>query len=234
MNSYYVVLNSMYAKLIRFRALPYKTLSLAFLAGALISLGNAAMLVVRSGGDTVPELVLSGICFSFGLFAVVMCGAELFTGDVIMSIGLFDGRWGIAETLEMLALVWLFNMIGATSVSMMLTGAGFHPSATADIIAAKSSLDMTSAFMRGIACNFIVCFAVWVSHLRNSLTDSFFAVLLPVTAFVMCGFEHSIANMYYLPFAFDAMLPNVLVVTAGNVFGGLLFCGLMAIGMRDA
>ncbi len=210
----------------------WRTVAMGLLAGVLIALGNAVMLVVRSDASLSPSLslVISGACFSVGLASVMLCGAELFTGDVLMAIGCREGRYGVGDLCVVLGMVWVCNLVGAVTTSSLLTMGGFCPSVTQSLIEAKESLDPTWAFVRGFGCNMLVCLAVWFGHMRKSVTDVFAAALLPVTAFVTCGFEHSVANMYYLPMAGEAMMSNVIVVTMGNVVGGLAFCGLMALG----
>lgn len=232
MDAYELVVESGVKKVDRCRLRLPRTCALGLLAGVLISLGNAVMLVVRSDQTLPPAVsaVLSGACFSVGLAAVMLCGAELFTGDVLMFVGCRERRHGIPETCIVLWTVWALNLLGAMAASSALGWAGFHPSATEAVLRAKESLAPSEAFLRGVACNFLVCLAVWLGHMRTSVTDAFVAALLPVTTFVACGFEHSVANMYYLPMGGEAMVSNVLVVTLGNLVGGLAFCALMTIG----
>lgn len=230
-DTYDAVVASSTMKVSRFRRHPMATAAMGFLAGILIALGNSVMLVVRSDQSLSPalSLVLSGACFSVGLASVILCGAELFTGDMLMLIGWHEKRYDMPDMVATMAIVWVCNLLGSVFTSWLLSMGGFCPSATQSVVDAKVSLDLGWAFVRGFGCNMLVCLAVWFGHMRKSVTDAFVAALLPVTAFVTCGFEHSVANMYYLPIAGVAMMPNILLVTLGNVCGGVNFCGLMMV-----
>lgn len=233
---------------------PGRAFALAVLAGALIGLGGMMLLLVRADGSLPPaaSALLAGAAFSLGLFGVMTCGAELFTGDSLMVLGALDGRYGWGRIAGHWALVYAGNLVGSLAVAALLRAAGFASlsggavgAAAVAVAQAKCSLGPAEMLARGALCNLLVCLAVWIGFAGRTVTDRFVAALMPVTAFVACGLEHSVANMMLLPFALmvdaaaapapGAMLANLAVVTAGNVIGGAaLFAGTMwlALGGR--
>lgn len=223
-----------------------KAFVLAMLAGAFIGFGGMMLLLVKTDASLSPAMssLLSGLAFSLGLFAVVMAGGELFTGNSLMVLGLAEGRYSLRDLLGSWGVVYIGNAIGSVAVAALLRLAGFDlmgngamASTIASVATAKCSLTIQQMLFRGAMCNFLVCLGVWMSFSGHSATDKLAAVALPVTAFVSCGFEHSVANMMLLPLgmmsAADGVgisllsaLTNIAVVTAGNVIGGaLLFAG---------
>lgn len=218
---------------------------LAVLAGALIGLGGMMLLLVKGDGALSPSVsaLLGGLCFSLGLFAVVMCGAELFTGNSLMVLGAARGRYGWGEMLARWALVYAGNLVGSLAVAVLLHLCGFSAaggavgSALGTIADAKCSLPPVQLLARAAMCNLLVCLGVWIAAAGRSACDRLAAVALPVTAFVACGFEHSVANMMLLPLALiegvggspAGLAANLAFVTVGNVVGGaLLFGGVWA------
>lgn len=227
-------------------------LTLATLAGAFIALG--AMLSTLAAADIgtllphgLARLVI-GAAFSLGLVLVVVCGAELFTGDVLMTIAWASRRLGGAAMLRVWALVLAGNFIGGVGTAVLvflsghLDGGNGAVAATALAIARdKAALGVGDAFWRGVLCNVLVCLAVWGSFAARSVTDKILIVVLPVTAFVAAGFEHSIANFYFL--AIGWLLANPLPgsgvvealrllgtqvpVVAGNLVGGACLVALV-------
>ena len=229
-----------------------QTLTLAILAGAFIGFGGAAYTMVMTGADPGfgPARLLGGAVFSLGLILVIVGGAELFTGNALMTMAAVDGRITPAQLLRNWSIVYAGNAVGsvALAVAFALTGLLDGPmGATAAAIAdGKGALDPAAAFMRGILCNALVCLAVWLTFSARSTTDRILAVIFPIAAFVAAGFEHSVANMYFIPVALllEAIDPsfvaaagvdvsalgwgaffgkNLLPVTIGNVLGGSLF-----------
>lgn len=212
----------------------------AVLAGVLISIGAAFMLFVRADLTLNPAMrgVLSGLCFSVGLFGVMCSGAELFTGDCLMLLGVVDGERYPEELMHRLVVAYLGNLVGALATVVVVNACvPDFCGAALTLATAKSTLPWWIAMARGIGCNVLVCLAVWSARLACSPTGRFFSCLLPVTCFVALGFEHSVANMFILPFGsmfgqvpIAGALGNLMWVTAGNVIGGFAFAMLA----RDA
>jgi formate/nitrite transporter len=232
--------------------------ALAVLAGAFIALGGVVSTVALAGADDAPwgaTRVLAGIAFSVGLVLVVVGGAELFTGNNLIVMAWAGGRVGTGAVLRNWALVYVGNFAGGLGIALAAYGARLHEAgggvfgATAlAIAAAKLELGFGQAVLLGALCNVLVCLAVWLSYSARSTTDRLLAVIPPVAAFVAAGFEHSVANMYFVPFAlFLAQLDpgfaaarvaeadaltwgaflawNLGPVTLGNVIGGTLLVG---------
>ena len=239
-------------------------LALAVLAGAYIALGALFSTVAMAGGDAMPYGVtrlLGGLTFSLGLVMVMVGGAQLFTGDALMVMAWASHRLTVAEMLRVWCLVWLGNFVGAAGTALLVFLSGQYGFGHAEvgrtalyIANAKTALPPMNAFFLGILCNVLVCLAVWMTLGARSVTDKVVAMALPVTAFAAAGFEHSIANMYFIPLgaliqwgapdAFWAALgtagpdPETTVtvanfalrlglVTLGNWVGGALFVGGM-------
>jgi len=217
---------------------------LGVLAGAFIGLGSLYYTIVVSDPGLTHALqrVLGGVVFSLGLLLVVVAGAELFTGNNLIAMAWAEGKVGTGEVLRNWAIVCAANFAGAVGLAALVFWSG-HADAYAGtylkIAAAKSSLPLAEAFFRGVLCNVLVCMAVWMAMAGRSVTDRFFAIVLPISAFVAAGFEHSIANMYFLPLG--AMLQaaagepvalawlwrNLVPVIAGNLVGGSVLVALV-------
>ncbi len=221
-----------------------QTLTLAILAGVFIALGGAAYTAVMTGVDpTGPARFLGGVVFSLGLILVIVGGAELFTGNALMTMAAVDRKITLSALLRNWGIVYLGNLIGALALAaaMLATGLLDGPmGATASRIAdAKVSLTPVEAFSRGILCNALVCLAVWLTFAARTAAGKILAILWPISAFVLLGFEHSIANMYLLPqgiiagaqIGTAAVLANLFWVTLGNIIGG---AGGVALAYRFA
>lgn len=221
-----------------------QTLTLGVLAGAFIAFGAMFFTLVITGSELGfgPTRLLGGMAFSLGLVLVIIGGAELFTGNSLIVLGLADGRVTLAGLLRNWGIVYLGNLIGgvATAGFVHLSGIldmnGGAVGITAMGIAdAKLALDPLQAFTRAILCNVLVCLAVWMCFAAHSVSGKVLVILFPITAFVALGFEHSVANMYMIPVgmmhagAIDtgAFLTNLAVVTAGNVIGGGVLVALV-------
>jgi formate transporter len=237
------------------------TLALGVLAGAFIGLGAMFSTVVATDtglGYGVTRLLV-GLSFSLGLVLVVVGGAELFTGNNLIVMAWAHGKVSTGALGRNWAIVYVGNFIGAlaTAVGVYLTGIaaldGHKVGATALVIAnAKVNLAWTEAFMRGVYCNALVCLAVWLCYSARTSADKILCVLFPITAFVAAGFEHSIANMYFIPLGLflrgdeailaatqkdpadftlltwsGFLLDNLVPVTLGNIVGGALMVGLV-------
>ncbi|HXH20703.1 MAG TPA: formate/nitrite transporter family protein [Dehalococcoidia bacterium] len=226
---------------------------LAVLAGAFIALGANffTVVVTESSLGFGPSRLLGGLAFSLGLILVVIGGAELFTGNNLMVMAFAAGKVQAVRLLAVWAVVYAGNFAGAvaTAVLVLLSGqwrlGGEEVGATAVRIAsAKVDLDFEGAFFLGVLCNALVCLAVWLTYSARSTIDKAVAIVFPISAFVAAGFEHSIANMYFIPlgillenrvgaassadlgwvaFASDNLLP----VTLGNMVGGGVLVGLV-------
>ncbi len=220
---------------------------LGMLAGAFIGVGAMFNVIVLSDASMPigARRVLGGMVFSLGLFLVLVAGAELFTGNNLLAMAWAERK----ITTQAVLMNWL--VIGATNfVGAVMLAALVYLSGHADndggavretylrIAAAKTSLPPLRAFFSGVMCNVLVCIAVWVALAGRSVTDKLLAILLPVSAFVAAGFEHSVANMYLLPLAmmlqadagqavaWSGLWRNLLPVIAGNLVGG---SGLVAL-----
>jgi formate transporter len=233
-----------------------RTFVLAVLAGAFIGLGAMFATVVTAGGTDVPfgvNRLLGGVVFSLGLVLVVVAGAELFTGNNLIVMAWADRRIPLRRLLRNWGIVYAGNFAGASATALLVFAArqyefgdglvGQNVLAIAD---AKTSLGWGQAVALGALCNALVCLAVWLSYAARSVTDKVLAVIFPITAFVAAGFEHSVANMYFLPIGLlvkgtsageggghadltwaNALFGNLVPVTIGNVFGGAVMVGLV-------
>ena len=236
--------------------LPLLTMAtLGVLAGGFIGLGALYYTVITSDqslGFAVGR-VLGGVAFSLGLILVVVAGAELFTGNSLIVMAWVARRITIVELLRCWLVVFCANLAGAiglvalVALSRQWQLAGDNVGRQAvRIAAAKTALPVSDAFFRGILCNVLVCLAVWLALAGRSVTDKVLAVVFPISAFVAAGFEHSVANMYFIPLGIalrdrvaSADLPgvqqltwggfaqNLLVVSAGNIVGGGVMVALI-------
>jgi formate/nitrite transporter len=234
---------------------------LGLLAGAFIALGAMFMTVVLTGASELPWGVgrlLGGLVFSLGLILVIVGGAELFTGDSLMIVACASRRITIGSLLRAWSLVYVGNVAGAIGTAGLVFLAGQYGFAggavgkTALVIAsAKANLPAFQLFFLAVLCNVLVCLAVWMSFGARSASDKIMVIVPPVAAFVAAGFEHSIANLYFLPYGLaikawagtdfwatigqratdypaltaDGAFHNIVVATAGNLVGGSLMVG---------
>jgi len=229
-------------------------LMLGMLAGAFIGLGALYYTLVISDAQLSFAVgrVLGAVCFSLGLLLVVVAGAELFTGNNLLAMAWADGKVSTAELLRNWAVVCVANFIGAAGLAVLvfLSGhLGMNDGAVGRsylaIAAAKSTLPVAELFFRGVLCNVLVCMAVWMVLAGRSVIDKFAAIVLPISAFVAAGFEHSVANMYFFPVALllkasgaalpaggdaitlYAMCRNLVPVILGNIVGGSVLVALV-------
>ncbi|MBC7342530.1 MAG: formate/nitrite transporter family protein [Clostridia bacterium] len=183
---------------------------LGILAGAYIAFGAEFSTMVTHDlagkvGDGLTRLI-TGMAFSVGLVMVVIGGAELFTGNNLMAIGVLQGRVSVGQLLRNWAIVYLANFAGSLAVVgiMYATGlwavnGGLVGAKAVAIANTKATLSLEQAFFRGIMCNWLVCLAVWLATAGRDVISKIVGIMLPITAFVASGFEHSIANMYFIP-----------------------------------
>ena len=221
---------------------------LGMLAGAFVGLGSLFYVIVASDASLgfAAQRVLGGVVFSLGLLLVVVAGAELFTGNNLLAMGWAQGSITTRDVLRNWVVVCASNFVGAAGLALLvfLSGhadmnAGAIGKAYLQIAADKSSLPFWTAFFRGVLCNVLVCMAVWMTLAGRSVVDKFVAVVMPISAFVAAGFEHSIANMYFLPLGmmlqaaagqpveFAGLWRNLVPVIAGNIAGGSVLVALV-------
>ena len=225
---------------------------LAVLAGAFIALGALFFMVVSTGstlGFGVTRL-LGGLSFCLGLVLVVIGGAELFTGNNLMAMAWASRLISTREVLRNWVLVYLGNLVGGLGMVLLVCwadiaslGGGTLGETALQIARGKAELDLGEAFARGILCNALVCLGVWLAMGGHSVTDKILGIAFPISAFVALGFEHSIANWFFLPYGLvldgqglvpvEGALRNLLAVTAGNIVGGtLLVAGVYWLAYR--
>ena len=224
-------------------------LVLSVRAGAFISMGATFMLVVKSDAALpfAATQLLGGFAFTLGLFLILAAGAELFTGNCLMVMGPLAGRFSWKRLLASWALVLFGNLVGSVLAAGLVLAAGVASAnggavgeAAITVAEGKAALDWGVAFARAILCNMLVCLAVWVGHAATSVTDKFFSALLPVMAFMAAGFEHCVANMFFLPYALmlqatgtcagsveiAGVVSNLTAATLGNLVGGVVLVGV--------
>src|SRR5215471_18626060 len=188
------------------------TFVLSLLAGAFIALGAVFSTTVVAGtAGTVPfgiVRLLGGLVFSLGLILVVVGGAELFTGNNLIVMAWASRKVNTTLLLRNWAIVYLGNFVGSVSTAALVYLAGQYAFGNGAIGAAalstanaKVGLGFGQAFVLGILCNGLVCLAVWLTYSARSTTDKILAIVPPIAAFVAAGFEHSVANMYFIPVA---------------------------------
>ena len=238
---------------------PLDVFVLGVLAGAFIALGAAFATTVGSGGTDLPYGVLRllvGLAFTLGLILVVVAGAELFTGNNLIVMAWASRRVSSGRLLANWGLVYAGNFVGAFATALLVflskqyTFGGGQVGVTAlSIASAKTSLGFGQAIVLGLLCNALVCLAVWLTYGAHTTADKILAIIPPIAAFVALGFEHSVANMYFIPVALliktndswmdttggvpdvsgltwgNFLFDNLLPVTIGNIIGGAIMVG---------
>lgn len=230
----------------------WKTLILAILGGIFIAFGAMFATTVCSGSSAVPyglSKLLAGISFSLGLILVILSGAELFTGSTIVSVGVVNKKIKILKLIENWSLVYLGNFIGSVLIALLVFwgrqytfGGGVVGVNAVNMALSKLHHTFAESISLGILCNMLVCLAIWLTYSTKSVAGKILALVFPITAFVAAGFEHSVANMYFVPIAwliknFDPifvgdvnvtnltlghfLMGNLLPVTIGNIIGGV-------------
>jgi formate/nitrite transporter len=228
---------------------------LAIMAGIFIGFGGMFMLLIKSDASFSPVVsqLLSGLVFCTGLFLVITAGAELFTGNCMMAAGRLSGKYSWAAMLKSWIIVYAGNLVGSLLLVALLFCAHYYAlnsdavgNAMLSVAAGKVNQVWDVLLFKGIMCNFLVCLAVWISYAARTIVDKFFAILLPITAFVACGFEHCVANMFFLPMGLlmkltgfsyagsadlssldvAGILYNLSAVTIGNIIGGAVFVAI--------
>lgn len=238
---------------------------LSILAGAFIAFGALFSTVVTTGSTpTIPygiQRLLAGIAFSLGLILVIVGGAELFTGNMLIIMAFMKKQIPFAAVIRNWIIVYFGNFVGSLiTVAIVFWGKHYlagHGAVGLNILnigEAKTNLGFLQAIMLGLMCNAAVCMAVWLTYSARSTTDKIMAIIPPITAFVAAGFEHSVANMYFLPVAlwvkygtgtgffdliqktpadfphltiYNSLFGNLLPVTIGNIIGGAVMVGVV-------
>ena len=236
-----------------------RLLVLAVLAGAFIAMGAVFATTVTAGSGEMAfgvTRLLAGLTFSLGLILVVVAGAELFTGNNLIVMAWAARRVTSGPMLAIWGLVYLGNFAGAIATAVLVylsgqyeLGGGAVGEQALNIAVAKTDLAFGRAIVLGALCNALVCLAVWLAYSARSTADRILAIVPPIAAFVAVGFEHSVANMYFIPAGlllkgneeFVAglaaapdlsgltwgafLLDNLLPVTIGNILGGSVMVG---------
>lgn len=240
----------------------FPLLVLAILAGAFIAFAaeasNMAAYNLLGNPNTFGiGRMIAGLVFTGGLSFVVLSGAELFTGNTLICVSVYEKQTTVLKMIRNLAIVYVGNLIGALLIAFMMSQTGLFNSSdgmlgamTVKIALNKVNLSFWAALISGILCNWLVCLAVWISHSSNSLQGKLMGVFFPIWLFATSGFEHCVANMYYIPAGILAsekyyelagtlnlsdlqaqlnwtsfFTSNLIPVTIGNIIGGVVFVG---------
>ena len=241
----------------------FSTFTLAMMAGVFIALGAVFFTYVIHDSTLSAGLtkLIGGFVFSLGLILVIITGAELFTGNNLIVMAVVSRKITLGQLLNNWGIVFTGNFVGSLIVVflILLTGMWTAGNASVGVTAlaiadAKVNLTFWQALSKGILCNILVCLAVYLCFSGRSVTDKILAILFPITAFVALGFEHSVANMYFIPAGlllknspevlaaaqdmlggvpdlsnltmYGFLVDNLLPVTLGNIIGGTIFVGL--------
>lgn len=251
--------------------------ALAVLAGAFIGIGAIFATTVSAGSISIKDAagaaafatglpygvvrLLTGLVFSVGLILVVVGGAELFTGNTLITMAFASKKVTLAQVLRNWGIVYVGNFVGSVLTAYIVFlgkqyafGNGAIGLTALNIGEAKTALTFLQAVALGIMCNALVCMAVWMCYSARTTTDKILAIIPPISCFVAAGFEHSIANMYFVPLALfvkdfgdpkffetigktaadfphltwgNFFLANLLPVTIGNILGGAIMVGMV-------
>lgn len=238
---------------------PLNQFILGILAGAFIAFAsegsNMAAFNLFAKSETYGlGKALAGVVFATGLMLVIIAGGELFTGNTLITIGVLEKKIKLKDMLSNWFFVYLGNFVGAVFIAYMMNMSGLFNSGdnmlggiTLKIAAYKTHLTFSQAFYLGIMCNWLVCIAVWMSYGAKDIIGKCFAIFFPISLFITSGFEHSIANMYYIPAGILAksnaswveasgltaeklahlnwntfITKNLIPVTIGNIVGGVI------------
>ena len=235
---------------------------LGIMAGAFIAMGaQSSSLAVHTITDVGIARTLAGCIFPVGLMMIVFVGGELFTGDCMMSMACMKGRIGFGSLLRTLLIVYLGNFAGAVLIAFLVAHSGQYDYSagalgayTIKVAAGKTGLSFIRALFSGVLCNILVCAAVLMAAAAKDIGGKVLAIFFPILAFVVSGFEHCVANMYYIPAGIFAagnpayvqkaqelyrleveklaglnwgnfVAVNLLPVTIGNIIGGAVMVG---------
>jgi len=218
-----------------------KAFLLAMFAGAFIAFGGLFFTVFLSDSTLGwgAQRVVGGLCFCLGLVLVLVCGAELFTGNSLMVCALKSKKITLVQMLKAWVVVWVGNFVGALFIVFLVYMAGIYK------LNGEAVAHSMVSVAAGKVCNIFVCLAVWIGTAGKTVVDKVVGILLPIAAFVACGFEHCVANMYFLPMGAvmhacgygadvagaDALNAagiafNLSAATLGNIVGGAVLVAL--------
>jgi formate transporter len=228
---------------------------LSLVAGGSIGLGGMFFVIVLADASLsfAPQRLLGGLVFSLGLALVMIGGAELFTGNCLIVMAWCNRQIGTSEVMRNWTIVWVGNLVGALGLVFLLFMAHFADLnggavgvALLKLAVSKIQPDMVTIFFKAILCNVLVCLGVWLAYAGRSVADKMAGMVLPVACFVAAGFEHCVANMFFLPMAwvlaatghvpagldvsaitFVGIAHNLLPATLGNIVGGAGFVGFV-------
>jgi formate/nitrite transporter len=240
-----------------------KMILLGMMAGAFIAIGGASSNVaVHTISDVGLARTLAGCIFPVGLIMIVLIGGELFTGNCLMIMGVLDGKFKAVQMVRNLVAVYLSNLVGALIIDVIVFFSGQYDytggalgAYTIKVALTKSSLPFGTAFASGIMCNVLVCAAILTAAAAKDIAGKILAIFFPIWAFVVAGFEHCVANMYYIPagilaaanenyvakaeelygitadqcasLSVGGLVHNLVPVTLGNIVGGAVLMGCM-------
>jgi formate/nitrite transporter len=227
-----------------------KLLILSILAGMFIAFGAIFYLNITSYGGNIGAMkILGGLGFSLGLILVVIAGAELFTGNNLLIVALLNKKITFRQLMKNWTIVYLGNFFGSVLIAAIFYGTNQHLGLEGELSAlgfraqniaiAKMSVSIDAIFFRAILCNTLVCLAVWMAMVAKSFSGKVLGIIFPIAGFVAMGFEHCIANMFFIPYGlmtlgsevsgigyYSMMTSNIMPVTLGNMVGGVLFVAL--------
>ena len=246
-----------------------KMILLGIFAGLFIACGASASSVAMHAMTNVGlQRLVGGCIFPIGLMMIVLVGGELFTGDCLMVMGCVHKKYRIIDVIRVLAIVYCCNFVGSVLMAFMVYMSGqfgftngLLGAFTIKIAMGKVSMDFGTAFFSGILCNIFVCIAVLMAGAAKDVIGKIFACFFPIMAFIVCGYEHCVANMYYIPAGIFAVgnekfaecaireygytveqlaelnwtnffVANQIPVTLGNIVGGMIFAGLILYGIH--
>ena len=240
-----------------------KLILLGIVAGFFIGIGAEASSLAMHGISNVGlARTVAGAVFPIGLMLIVLLGGELFTGNCLISMAVYDKRAKLKGMIRNLTIVYISNFIGAALMAWMINNCGqlnFSDGGagafTIKVALGKVGIDPMQAIVSGILCNVLVCLAIFMAATAKDVAGKCIAIFFPIFVFVISGFEHCVANMYYIPagiFAaqnslyaakatelygitaeqlsglnFVTMFSNLIPVTIGNIIGGMVFVGLL-------
>ncbi len=222
----------------------FKLLVLGILAGAYIGFGGElSNMIAHDAAKFIGAglaAFIKGAVFSTGLMLVVIAGAELFTGNTLITISVLDGKSKFSGLLYNWSVIYVANLIGSLLVAYLMFGSGLLEGGNAAVGAAalktaagKVSLAFWPAFFRGILCNWLVCLAVWMALASRNTIGKVWAIFFPIMAFVASGFEHSVANMYFIPVGMLLKGVNEVVAASGLTPDKLANLGLYGFFVRN-
>ncbi len=242
----------------------HKMILLGILAGMLIGAGAmASSVAIHDISNTGIARLVAGLVFPIGFVMMVLFGGELFTGACLMIIGVLKGKYNVSDMIRVLIVVFISNLIGGLLFAILVAFSGqfkysdgLMGAFTIKLALSKANIPFSSALISGILCNFFVCLGVVMAGLSKDISGKVLASFLPIMTFVTGGFEHCVANMFYIPAGIFAagnskyaevamtkygitteklatlnwknfLLTNELPVTIGNIIGGMLFIGVV-------